>query len=329
MFSTPAVAGDVVCVGSCAGMFYALDRVTGQVRGKHDVFSADSVRRQFHGDALLDGALLLVGTDAGEGDTAYVFAFEPRTATVRWRQPMGAGVMGDIARWNDRRYAVTVMDELVCFDAVSGRPRWSFRPERAVYSYRTSSPITVDDRVFYADRDGTVRAFAAKDGRPLWNKPQIDPLTTWPVHANSSLLFMRGTDALVRLDPKTGQERSRTTVAGGPYSGPIRVIGDTLLLLLGSKTLTMFDLQHNQVRWTHTATEWTSSRPYVWHDLVLAGEQGRLVAFGLSDGALRWTHELEGMVRGIGAAGDTLYVGTLKGHVHALVDRVGGVGSSP
>jgi len=300
-------------------MFYALDRVTGQLRGKHDVFSADSVRRQFHGDALLDGPLLLIGTDAGEGDTAYVFAFEPRTATVRWRQPMGAGVMGDIARWNDSRYAVTVMDELVCFNVASGTPRWSFRPEGAGYSYRTSSPIVVGDRVFYADRVGTVRAFAAQDGRLIWSKPQIAPLTTWPVYANSSLLFVRGTDALVRLDPKTGREISRMVVAGGPYSGPITVIGDSLLLLLGSRTLTVLDLEHNQVRWSHTATEWTSSRPYVWRDLVLAGEQGRLNAFGLSDGALRWTHGLEGMVRGIGAGGDTLYVGTLKGQVHALV----------
>ncbi len=321
MFSTPAVAGDVICVGSCAGIFYALDRATGQLRGKHDV-SADSVRRQFHGDALLDGALLLIGTDADEGDTAYVFAFEPRTATMRWRQPMGAGVMGDIARWKDRRYAVTVTDELVCFDAASGARRWSHRPEGAAYGYRTSSPIVVGDRVFYADRDGTVHAFATQHGRLLWRKPDIDRLTTWPAHARSSLLFVRGSDALVRLDPVTGQERSHTVIAGGPYSGPMTVLGDSLLLLLGPGTLTAFDLERNQVRWSRSATkEWTSSRPYVWRDQVLAGEEGRLVAFALGDGTPRWTHAVEGMVRGVGVHGDTLYVGTLKGHVHALVDR--------
>jgi outer membrane protein assembly factor BamB len=311
-------------------MFYALDRATGKPRGQHDVFSADSVHRQFHGDALLDGGVLLIGTDAGEGDTAYVFALEPRTATVRWRQAMGAGVMGDIARWNDRRYAVTVMDALVCFDAASGAPRWSYRPEGAVYGYRTSSAIVVGDRVFYADRDGAVRAFAAQDGRQLWRRPQIDPLTTWMAHADSSLMFMRGADALVRLDPMTGQERSRTIVAGGPYSGPIMVLGDSLVLLLGSATLAAFDVHRNQVRWSHSAThEWTSSRPYVWRDMVLAGEQGRLVAFGLSDGAMRWEHGLEGTVRGIGTQGDTLYVGTLKGYVHALVQGAGKVEGDP
>jgi outer membrane protein assembly factor BamB len=330
VFSTPAVVGDVVCVGSCAGLFYSLDRVTGKPRGQHDVFSADSVHRQFHGDALLDGGLLLIGTDTSDGDTAYVFAFEPRTARMRWRQPMGAGVMGDIARRNDRRYVVTVMDELVCFDAVSGARRWSYRPEGAVYGYRTSSPVVLGDRVFYADHDGTVRAFAAQDGRLLWRMPQIDPLSTWLGYACSSLVFMRGTDALIRLDPMKGQERSRTTIAGGPYTGPVTVIGDSLLLLLGSTTLTAFDLPRNQVRWSHSATqEWTSSRPYVWRDLVLAGERGRLVAFGLGDGTVRWTHSLEGTVRGIGVRGDTLYVGTLKGLVLALVDRGGAVEDGP
>lgn len=321
MFSTPAVAGDVVCVGSCAGMFYSLDRATGQLRGKLDVSSADSVRRQFHGDALLDGAFLMIGTDANDGDTAYVFAVEPRTAKMRWRQPMGAGVMGDIARWKDLRFAVTVMDELVCFAAASGSPRWTFHPEGAVYGYRTSSPIVIGNRVIHADRGGTVRAFAPQDGRLLWSSPQVEPLSTWLVHADSSLMFVRGTGSLIRLDPETGRERGRTNVVGGPHVGPMTAIGDSLLLLLGSKTLTMFDLRRDQVLWSRTSSEWTSSRPYVWHDVVVAGEQGRLTAFGLRDGVPRWTHRLEGMVRGVGVAGDTLYVGTLKGHVLALVDR--------
>jgi outer membrane protein assembly factor BamB len=330
VFSTPAVVGDVVCVGSCAGRFYSLDRATGKPRGQHDVFSADSVRRQFHGDALLDGGLLLIGIDANEGDTAYVFAFDPRTATVQWRRPMGSGVMGDIARWNDLRYAVTVVDELVCFDALSGTPQWSYAPEGAVYDYRTSSPIVLGDRVFYADRNGTIRAFRARDGRLLWSRRQIDPLSTWMVHVNSSLMFMCGTDALVRLDPATGQERSRTVIAGGPYSGPMTVMGDSLLLLLGSTTLTAFDLQRNQVRWSLPATdEWTSSRPCIWRNMVLAGERGRLAAFRPSDGAARWTHSLEGTVRGIGTHGDTLYVGMLKGHVHALVESAESVDKHP
>ena len=305
-------------------MFYALDRVTGQPRDRHDVFGEDSVHRQFHGDALLDDALLLVGTDTGEGDTAYVFAFERGTARVRWRRAMGPGVTSDVARWRDRRYVVTLLDELVCFDPATGATHWSYQASASPRNDRSSSPVVVGERVVFADHDGTVRAFDAATGRALWHTPQIDPLTTWIVVADSSLMFMRGEDALIRLDPTTGRERRRTIVAGGPYSGPIANLGDSLLLLLGSKALTGFDLMRDRVRWSRSDTrEWTSSRPYVWRDMALAGDQGRLVAYRLADGAERWTHRLPGVVRGIGAYGDTLYVGTLKGQLHALVHHGG------
>lgn len=322
MFSTPAVVGDVVCIGSCAGMFYALDRASGLPRGQHDVFSADSVHRQFHGDPLLDNDLLLIGTDAGEGDTAFVFAFEPATANVRWKRAMGPGVASDLARWKDRRYAVTLMDELVCFDPASGAIHWSHRSAASVRNDRASAPVIVGDRVVHADRDGILRAYDAETGRLLWRTTQIDPLTTWMVAADSSLMFVRGSGFLVRLDPGTGRESRRNRIDGGPYSGAITNVGDSLILLAGAGRLTAFDLNHDRVRWSRSAIqEWTSSRPYVWRDMALAGDQGRLVAYRLADGALRWTHTVQGVVRGIGVWGDTLYVGTLKGEVHALVDR--------
>ncbi|HET9328005.1 MAG TPA: PQQ-binding-like beta-propeller repeat protein [Candidatus Eisenbacteria bacterium] len=320
MFSTPAVVGDVVCVGSCAGIFFALDRVTGQPRDQCNV-SADGVRRQFHGDALLDGELLLIGSDTDEGDTAYVFAFERGTAKVRWRKAVGSGVMSDLAHWKGRAYAVTVMDELICFDPASAASYWTYRPPAPAYEYRGSAPVVVGDRVLFADHDGTIRGFEASSGRLLWEAPQVDRLTTWMVGVDSSVLFMRGTDALVTVDPRTGREQRRRSVSGGPYSGPITLIGDSLLLLTGPKTLTAFDLERDRVRWSHPATqEWTSSRPFVWRDMALAADHGRLIAYGLADGALRWAHELRGTARAIGTHGDTLYVGMLKGQVHALVD---------
>ncbi|MGH7730475.1 MAG: PQQ-binding-like beta-propeller repeat protein [Candidatus Eiseniibacteriota bacterium] len=323
MFSTPAVVGDVVCVGSCSGVFYALDRATGQPRDRHDVFSEDSVHRQFHGDALLDGDLLLIGTDAGEGDSAYVFAFERGSAKVRWRRSMGPGLTCDIARWRSYRYIVTLLDELVCFDAASGATRWSYRAHPSLRNDRSGSPAVVGDRVVFADRDGVVHAFDAATGRALWRRPQIDPLSTWLAVADSSLIFVRGQDALVRLDPVTGMERGRSIIPGGPFVGPITNVGDSLLLLLGPRTLTCFDLTRDRVRWSRSdAREWSSSRPYVWRDMALAGsERGRVVAYGLADGAERWTHPLVGVPRGIGMGADTLYVGTLKGRLHAFVER--------
>ena len=72
-------------------------------------------------------------------------------------------------------------------------------------------------------------------------------------------------------------------------------------------------------RWIQKASvSWSSARPYIWNDLFLAGnDQGELFAFRVADGVAVWSETFEGVIRGIGSAEDTLYVGTLKGLVYA------------
>jgi hypothetical protein len=50
--------------------------------------------------------------------------------------------------------------------------------------------------------------------------------------------------------------------------------------------------------------------------VVIAGsEEKEVCAFNRSDGALRWCRSIGQIPRGLGIAGDTLYVGTLSGKV--------------
>jgi outer membrane protein assembly factor BamB len=53
--------------------------------------------------------------------------------------------------------------------------------------------------------------------------------------------------------------------------------------------------------------------------VVVAGtESGEVLAFKLSDGTPVWKLKLEGEIKGLGATGNVLYVGTLQGRVYAL-----------
>ena len=49
---------------------------------------------------------------------------------------------------------------------------------------------------------------------------------------------------------------------------------------------------------------------------MLAAAEGELSAFRLSDGSLQWSQNLGGTIRGIGSAGDLLYIGTLGGALY-------------
>ena len=101
MFSTPTVVGERLYVGSCAGRFYCLDRKSGAEIWSYDI-TADGAQRSFHGDPLVAGELILVGTD-GDG-IGHVYAFEQSTGKVRWKHPVthtterGAGLPTDLVR---------------------------------------------------------------------------------------------------------------------------------------------------------------------------------------------------------------------------------------
>ncbi len=306
-------------MGSCAGTFYALDRASGAIRWRQSVI-ADSVRRQFHGDPLVTDDLVVVGTDAAEGDSGFVFAFDRSGGEVRWKRRAGRGVTTDVVRSGPRGYVVSLDDELLCLDLVGGAVVWRSGSGSQGEGIRRGSPIVVGDRVFFAASDWSVRAHESATGRPLWTRSLDAHLSTGLAAIGGQLACCADDGYLYALDPQTGTVAARVPITGGPYLGEMAASGDSLLVLLGERSLAGFDWAAKRTRWTRAAPQpWSSSRPALWRGEVVAGTQdGDLFAFRLGDGAPRWFHHVGGVIRGIGSAADALYVGTYAGRVHAL-----------
>ena len=92
----------------------------------------------------------------------------------------------------------------------------------------------------------------------------------------------------------------------------------SLLVYLGETRLSCFDPALKAARWTATAEEWSSSKPYPWPQAVLVGNRaGELVALRLTDGSRLWSEKFSGVVRGIGFSENVFYVGTVKGTIYA------------
>lgn len=92
-----------------------------------------------------------------------------------------------------------------------------------------------------------------------------------------------------------------------------------LLVLVKGTTakLVALDAKTGAARWEkEKPKEWTTFRPLVTGSVVIAGsEEKEVCAFNRPDGALRWCRSIGQIPRGLGAADDTLYVGTLSGKV--------------
>ncbi len=318
--------GDRVFVGSCAGRFYCIERRTGTEVWSYDI-TQDGAQRSFHGDPLVAGELILVGTD-GDG-IGHVYAFEHATGKVRWKHPIthtterGGGLPTDLIRLDSSVFGVALGDELLSLDLETGRLNWSFRSQFSDFRFAwTSTPAAAGGRVFFGGLDGTVYALDARSGRVLW-KREIGPA----IHSSVTLV---GEDLVVgsanghlyRLAQATGNVVADVDVGAPPW-GRFLVAGDALLLFAGrgdAASIVCVDLTSNRVRWNQRPDGvLNTSRPYLWHGAALTGnEGGDLFVYRLSDGQLDHSFHIDGGARGIGITAEALYVGTLGGTVYAL-----------
>lgn len=138
-----------------------------------------------------------------------------------------------------------------------------------------------------------------------------------------------GDGTLFRLAAASGEIRGRRGL-DRPLEGQLTLVNDLLVIPGGRGWLGAVRRDLERPVWERTDLPRLSVvQPLVWDDALLTGgAEGELVALRPADGRTLWRIELEGSVRGLGAAGDILLVGTIQGEVHALRRALPGTGSS-
>jgi outer membrane protein assembly factor BamB len=319
VFATPTVAGDLVYVGSCNGFFRALDRKTGALVWLHDTHE-DGGPFEFHSDPLVAGHLVMSGSDlrtAGAG--AYLYAFERETGAVRWKTAVGPGVASDLAASDRLVFAVTLEDELLALDTETGDRVWTFQSGATNDDFRlNAAPAVLRERVFFGALDGTLSALEVRSGRLLWKRDLGSRISAGVLAVEGKVYAGTSDGRIHAVDPETGGVVARIGTEGAP-TRRLALEGKCLLALLGERALACYVPTLERALWVRVGSKpWTSSRPYVWNGLALAGNEGGEVdAIRLADGEVAWAETFGGTIRGIGTSPEGLYVGTLKGEVHA------------
>jgi outer membrane protein assembly factor BamB len=326
--STPAVAGSVVIVGSCNGMIRALDRATGHLVWEHNTgHGADS---SFHGDPLLFGDLILIGTDGPSDDGIYAVARD--TGTLRWTARVPTlefdvrGVATDIQVLDGRVFATSTADEVLSFRLDDGSLLWSYRSDyRERQWLHSGTPAIADGIVYFGGLDGTAYALMAENGKPLWKQHLGDSIRTSTCVIERGVVMGTMDGRLHLLDAKTGSIKGQLKVNKEP-SGPIVAIDGKLLVctdwLHPGSELMCVDDSLSRVAWKQESPErtvWSTPRPYVYEGHVFLGNtRGGVFEYRLSDGhPVRQTH-VGGVIRGIRLTDGVLYVGDQEGTVYAI-----------
>ena len=308
--------GDLLYIGSCSGLYYALDRSTGEVAWSYDT-GAEGTAAGFHGDPLITGDLVLTGSDHTLG--GQVYAFDLETGEVRWQRDVG-GLESDLVPSGETAVGATSRGGLIALGIEDGTIAWVFNREslRQVDAF-SLTPVIDGERIFFGGRDGKVYALSSSTGDLIWERDVGRHVST-PTRLFEGQVYV-GTyaDELLRLDAATGAVTARLTTERFPHHALVQA-GSCLIVLLGERQVACVDQDLEQILWRReTEKEWTTYNPLVLDGLVVVGTaSGELFALRPEDGSIAWNIELEGRLRGLGVAHDVLYVGTFGGTIYAL-----------
>jgi outer membrane protein assembly factor BamB len=305
----------LVLVGSCSGFFYAFDAESGELRWKYDT-SDDGDAAQFHGDPLLTENLVVTGSDRSTLSCTY--AFIQQTGEMIWKQSEAAfesdlclvasQVVG--RRWNG---------DLIALDLETGDVRWTVPPQDYTYRFREDdSPIVKGEVVYFGGVDGYVYAVDGLQGRVVWKSNVGTRITTTPAAGGQDIYFGTAAKKLYRFSGRDGSRLGEANCTGKPF-GRLALTEDALIVLVDQSTLAAYDRTLNRVRWTQEGDpRWSSNQPLIWREMVVVGtSDGKVSAFDISDGREVLSLSVDGMVRGLGASENILFIGTYGGTLYA------------
>ncbi len=241
--ATPLIDGDRVYVHGVEGWLHCLELDTGRVLWKRDLAADFKLKDGFFGvvsSPLVFGDLLIINLGAPGGPS--VAAFDKLRGHLVW----GAGnvwgmscaspVLGEV-RGKTRLFVLTGGESrpatggLMVIDPATGAVEHEYPFRSRIYeSVNGASPVVADNRVFLTASYGTGSAALEADAKGrfdvLWKQRRFGLEFATPLYVNDHLWAVVGVreraGGIVCVDPKTGEELSRTDLAWEedvPYQG--------------------------------------------------------------------------------------------------------------
>jgi outer membrane protein assembly factor BamB len=279
--SSPAVLSGIVCFGSEDGCLYGVNANKGQLLWKFKTAGEVS-----SSPAVEDDTVYFLG-----GDGAF-YALDLKTGQQKWKYQAGQDLP---------------------FEAVKGDPR--------TWDYFLSSPVLVDDGVFFGSGDGNLYALNRKTGKLMW-KFRTDGRVRASPAADGGVLYVGSFDRqFYAIESQTGNLKWRVQVGGPIQSSP--AVGDGLVYF-GARDgyLHAVDAQTGQEAWKadHQGS-WVVTSPAIAQGMVFAGSSdGEFVqALDTRTGVEKWRFKTGGNVFSSPAvAGEVLYFGAFNVRLYGL-----------
>ncbi len=178
--------------------------------------------------------------DGHSTETGLLKEFPKKGPTVLWQKELGDGYSSPVV-FGDQVFIfhrVGNNDTVDCFDAATGKSRWSYSYETS-YSDRLgkgdgprSTPLVADKHVYVLAADGRLHCLDRAKGTKVWLKALHDDyrvpdsffgVGTSPILEGDNVVVNVGARGagIVALNKDTGKEAWKATGDGASYSSPV------------------------------------------------------------------------------------------------------------
>lgn len=228
-----------------------------------------------------------------------LYAVARRTGTVQWRRKLGYLAAASPTCDGTRVFSVLLertkgaAGRVVAVSAKSGRTLWS----RPLPSRSESSPLLINNRLYFGSENGTVYNLRASDGAVRWTYSGGAAIKGALAADRGKLFFGDYAGAVTAIDRRTGRKVWRSGTKGGRFG-----------LASGN---------------------FYGTPAVAYGRLYIGNTDGFVYSFGLRDGQLAWRHKTGGYVYSSPAVspaqGGTVFVGSYDKSIYALNARNGSV----
>jgi outer membrane protein assembly factor BamB len=264
--------------------------------------------------------LVIVGADGPP--MGWLYALERSSGRLRWKHPFLRGVSSQVLESDGLAIAVGGAGEVAAFEIATGKMAWYYEqapPGEREWAREDSA--LAGELVIVPWPNGDVLALDRRSGERRWTTATGAAIMTSVAVAGDSVWVGAMDGRLRKLEVGSGRVLAVAEAAGRLY-GDLQVASGCLLALAAggdAHSLTCHDPASGAVRWRHPVDEEVSTfRPLIHENEVIFGTKGTLFALSLADGSERWHCSIAGVPRGLSAAGNQLFVGTLGGTISAL-----------
>ena len=246
LFSRPVVAGDAVIVPTSDGRLLWLSRTDGSVK-----FSK-AFPHAFVADGLISDDILL------QGGYKTVTAWEPRTATLLWRDTVGNYCQGAPAVASGRAVIGCWDTFLRCYDLATGRElwRWSNGKSNRLFSPGNVVPHIAGRHVIIVAPDRYMTCIDLTDGHTIWRDNSYTVREAMGASADGRTVYAKTMDGKVIAVDATADTftlRWATDAGFGYEHAPCPLLESRGTVYAGSRkgVVAALDAATGALRWSY------------------------------------------------------------------------------